>query len=101
MILDGSREMLGNKWTYWKGPAFACSMPIKWKIVADPVDKGTVLMSDDPVSESGKFGSADIVFRAARFQGGIKLQGEGHDVRFRNAWIKEIDLKTALKDFTK
>ena len=221
MILDGSRELLDSKWTYWQGPAFASSLPIKWKIVEDPVDKGTVIMSDDPVAAGGKYGTADIVtkkeyrdfrlhieflvskeggnsgvylqnrfeiqvldgdktkhgmgavinetespyhaykgigkwnsydfvFRAARFTdgklvekplvsmyfngikvytdqpinqvwggaksgidggndegkgltdtpGGIKLQCEGHDVRFRNAWIKELDLKTATTDFT-
>ena len=172
-----------------EGPALASSLPIKWKIVEDPVDTGTVLMSDDPVSEggnsgvylqnrfeiqildgdrtqhgmaavineaaspyeayngTGKWNSYDIVFRAARFEsgkltekpmvslffngikvhsnqpisqvwggeksgndggkgltdvpGGIKLQCEGHDVRFRNGWIKEIDLKTAVTDFAK
>jgi len=220
VLIDGSREMLDAKWTYWQGPAFASSLPIKWKIVADPVDKGTVLMSDDPVAAGGKYGTADIVtkkeyrdfrlhieflvskeggnsgvylqnrfeiqildgdktkhgmaavinetespyeaykgvgkwncydivFRAARFKdgklaekplvslffngvkvhtdqtinqvwggaksgidggndggkgltdvpGGLKLQCEGHDVRFRNAWIKELDLKTATTDF--
>ncbi|MEO5715258.1 MAG: DUF1080 domain-containing protein [Luteolibacter sp.] len=220
MIIDGSREMLDAKWTYWKGPAFASALPIKWKIVADPVDKGTALMSDDPVAAGGKYGTADIVtkkeyrdfrlhieflvskeggnsgvylqnrfeiqildgdktkhgmaavineaespyeaykgtgkwncydivFRAARFKegkliekplvslffngikvhtnqpinqvwggaksgidggkddgkgltdipGGLKLQCEGHDVRFRNTWIKELDLKTASTDF--
>jgi hypothetical protein len=31
--------------------------------------------------------------------GGLKLQCEGHDVRYRNAWIKERDLKTAETDF--
>lgn len=29
---------------------------------------------------------------------GIKLQCEGHDVRYRNAWIKELDLATADTD---
>ena len=24
--------------------------------------------------------------------GGLKLQCEGHDVRYRNTWIKELDL---------
>jgi hypothetical protein len=221
MVFDGSREMLDSKWTYWKGPAFASSLPIKWKIVADPVDKGTVLMTDDPVAAGGKYGTADIVtnkayrdfrlhieflivneggnsgvylqnryeiqvldgdktkhgmaavinetespyhlykglgqwnsydlvFRAARFKdgkltekprvtlyfngvkahsnqtinqvwggaksgidggndggkgitdtpGGLKLQCEGHDVRYRNIWIKELDIKTADTDFT-
>ena len=31
--------------------------------------------------------------------GGLKLQNEGHDIRFRNAWIKELDLKEAETDF--
>ena len=220
LIFDGSREMLDAKWTYWKGPGFASSLPIKWKIVADPVDKGTVLMTDDPVAAGGKYGSADIVtvkpyrdfrlhleflvnkeggnsgvylqnryeiqicdgdktkhgmgavinetespyqlytglgkwnsydivFRAARFQagkltekplvslyfngtkvhsnqiinqvwggpksgidggidggkgitdtpGGLKLQCEGHDVRYRNIWIKELELAMPDTDF--
>ena len=219
-IIDGSRQMLDEKWIYWEGPGFKSSMPIKWKIVEDPVDKGTVLMTDDRAADGGKFGAADIVtkktyhdfrlhiefvcmkkggnsgvylqnrfeiqimdgdlgahgmgavindyaapfdayngtgkwnsyditFRAARFQdgklaeqpmvsiyfngkkihtnqhikqvyggansgldggnnggkgitdtpGGLKLQCEGHDVRYRNAWIKELDLKDADTDF--
>ena len=222
VIIDGSREMLDEKWTYWKGPRFSSSLPIKWKIVDDPVDKGTVVMTDDPAAAGGKYGTADIVtkkayrdfrlhiefwiakprgnsgvylqnryeiqvldgdktkhgmaavinetespyhayngtgkwnaydinFRAARFTDGkrtekalvsmyfngkkvhdnieinkvwggpnsgvdggndggkgitdtpqgLKLQGEGHDVRYRNAWIKEIDLKEANTDFSK
>ena len=31
--------------------------------------------------------------------GGLKLQCEGHDVRYRNIWIKELDLKDADTDF--
>lgn len=31
--------------------------------------------------------------------GGIKLQAEGHDVLYRNIWIKELDLKKADTDF--
>jgi hypothetical protein len=65
VIFDGTREMLDAKWTYWQGPRFASSLPIKWKIVKDPVDKGTVVMSDDPVAAGGKYGSADIVTKAA------------------------------------
>ena len=220
VILDGSRKMLDEKWTYWEGPRFSSSLPIKWKIVADPVDQGTVLMTDDRAADGGKYGAADIVtkkayrdfrlhieflvmnprgnsgvylqnryeiqicegdktkhgmgavineaeapyeafngvgkwnaydlvFRAARFREGklaekamvtmyfngqkvhhnvqiqqvwggpnsgvdggndggrgitdsaqgIKLQCEGHDVRFRNAWIKELDLKEPDTDF--
>ena len=31
--------------------------------------------------------------------GGLKLQCEGHDVRYRNAWIKELNLKKPDTDF--
>jgi hypothetical protein len=220
VIIDGTRETLDAKWTYWEGPRFASSLPIKWQIVEDPVDGGKALMTDDPAAKGGKYGAADvvtkkpyrdfrlhieflcmkpggnsgvylqnryeiqikdgdktkhgmgavinetespyeayngvgkwnaydIVFRAARFQdgkrtekarvtmyfngkkvhenqeinqvwggansgidggndggkgitdipGGLKLQAEGHDVRYRNAWIKELDLKDANTDF--
>lgn len=220
MIIDGSREMLDAKWTYWEGPGFNSSLPIKWKIVDDPVDSGTCLMTDDRAADGGKYGAADIVtkkayrdfrlhieflipkpggnsgvylqnryeiqvldgdrtkhgmgavinetespyhaynglgkwnaydivFRAARFKddqriekalvtmyfngikvhtnvpinqvwggprsgidggndggkgitdtpGGLKLQAEGHDVRYRNAWIRELQLKQADTDF--
>ena len=61
VILDGTRQMLDDKWTYWEGPGFASSLPIKWKMVADPVDHGTVVMTDDPAAAGGKYGSADIV----------------------------------------
>jgi hypothetical protein len=219
VLFDGTRKMLDEKGTYWEGPRFQSSLPIKWKIVDDPVDKGTVLMTDDPVAAGGKYGTADvvtkkafrdfrlhieflvakprgnsgvylqnryeiqvldgdktkhgmgavinetespydayngagkwnafdIVFRAARFQdgkrtekamvtmhfngkkvhvnqpinqvwggansgidggndggkgitdtpGGLKLQAEGHDVRYRNIWVKELDLKEANTD---
>lgn len=222
IIIDGTRKTLDDKWTYWEGPAFKSSLPIKWKIVEDPVDKGTVLMTDDPVAAGGKYGTADIVtkkpyrdfrlhieflvsnprgnsgvylqnryeiqvfdgdktkhgmgavinetespyhaykgigkwnaydivFRAARFKdgkrvekamltmyfngikvytnqainqvwggpksgidggndggkgitdtpGGLKLQCEGHDVRYRNTWIQELDLKEPKTDFEK
>jgi len=220
VIIDGTRKMLDEKWIYWEGPRFGSAMPIKWKIVEDPVDKGTVLMTDDRAADGGKYGAADIVtkkvyrdfrlhiefnvmkehgnsgvylqnryeiqiqegdktkhgmgavinetdspyhafngigkwnaydinFRAARFKDGklvekamvtmyfngqkvhsnvqinqvwggknsgvdggndggkgitdtpqgLKLQCEGHDVRYRNAWIKELDLKDAETDF--
>ncbi len=222
VLFDGSRKMLDEKWTYWQGPGFKSSLPVKWKIVPDPIDKGTVLMTDDPVAAGGKFGTADVVtkkeyrdfrahvefyiakpggnsgvylqnryeiqvldgdktkhgmgavinesespyhaykgvgtwnaydlnFRAARFKngvmtekpvvsmyfngqevhtnvtinqvwggansgidggndggkgitdspGGLKLQCEGHDVRYRNIWIKPVDLKTSDTRFKK
>lgn len=220
VVFDGTRQMLDAKWTYWTGPRFSSSLPIKWPIVEDPVDGGTAMMSDDPAAAGGKYGAADIVtkkeyrdfrahveflimkpggnsgvylqnryeiqvldgdktkhgmgaiinetespyhayngvgkwnaydikFRAARFKdgkrveqprvtlyfngikvhtnhpitqvwggpnsgidggndggkgitdrpGGLKLQAEGHDVRYRNIWIQEIDLDKPDTDF--
>ncbi|MCB1089264.1 MAG: DUF1080 domain-containing protein [Verrucomicrobiae bacterium] len=64
-ILDGSREMLDAKWTYWEGPRFGSALPIKWKIVDDPVDGGTCVMTDDRAADGGKFGAADIVTKQA------------------------------------
>jgi len=61
VIIDGSRKMLDEKWTYWKGPRFSSSLPIKWKIVDDPVDEGTAVQTDDPAAKGGKYGTADIV----------------------------------------
>ncbi|HEV7282962.1 MAG TPA: DUF1080 domain-containing protein [Pirellulaceae bacterium] len=61
VVLDGSREMLDELWTYWEGPGFKSSLPIKWKVVEDPVDGGTCVMTDDPAAAGGRFGAADIV----------------------------------------
>jgi hypothetical protein len=220
ILLDGTRATLDEKWTYWQGPRFSSSLPIKWPLVADPVDAGFVLQTNDPAAAGGRYGAADIVtkreyrdfrlhieflvvneggnsgvylqnryeiqicdgdrtrhglgavinetespyhlyrglgkwnaydiqFRAARFEagvrtepalvtvylngtkvhvnhriqqvwggpnsgldggndggkgitdvpGGLKLQAEGHDVRFRNAWILPLDLTQADTDF--
>ncbi|MDO1447928.1 DUF1080 domain-containing protein [Rhodocytophaga aerolata] len=61
VLFDGSRKMLDDKWTYWQGPRLAASLPIKWQIVEDPVDKGTTMSSNDPAGAGGKYGAADIV----------------------------------------
>ena len=61
VIIDGTRKLLDEKWTYWKGPRFASSLPIKWEIVDDPVDQGKVIASTDPAGNGGKYGAADIV----------------------------------------
>lgn len=61
VLIDGTRELLDEKWTYWEGPRFSSSLPIKWKLVDDPVDQGKVLMSYDPAAAGGKYGAADIV----------------------------------------
>lgn len=220
VLFDGTREALDENWTYWDGPRFAAELPIKWKIVDDPVDEGTVVSSKDSAAAGGLYGAADIVtkkkfrdfrahveflitetggnsgvylqnryeiqvldgdstkhgmaavinekasaywpyngtgqwnaydvvFRAARFSegertepamvtlyfngvkvhenvpiqkvwggpnsgidggndegrgitdvpGGLKLQAEGHDVRYRNIWIQELDLLEPDTDF--
>ena len=65
MVFDGTRQMLDAKWTYWEGPRFSSALPIKWKIVEDPVDGGTVMMTFDPAAEGGKYGAADIVTKKA------------------------------------
>lgn len=222
VYLDGTKTTLDTNWTYWKGPRLSATLPIKWEIVKDPVDNGTVVSSNDPAGAGGKYGAADIVtkkefrdfrahvefiimheggnsgvylqnryeiqvldgdstkhglaavinetespyklyngvgkwnaydivFRAARFKdgkltekamvtlyfngvkahtnqqisqvwggpnsgidggndggkgitdtpGGLKLQAEGHDVYYRNVWIKELDLKKPDTDFKK
>ena len=61
VIFDGSKASMDENWTYWEGPRFAAEMPIKWEIVADPVDAGNVMDSNDPVAAGGIYGSADIV----------------------------------------
>lgn len=61
VFFDGSRKMLDEKWTYWEGPRFAGELPVKWQIVNDPVDEGTVLNANDPTAAGGKYGAADIV----------------------------------------
>src|SRR6476646_9051972 len=53
--------MLDQKWTYWKGPRFASSLPIKWQVVDDPVDGGHAISSYEPAAAGGKYGAADIV----------------------------------------
>ncbi len=60
-LFDGTKKMLDEKWEYWEGPRFAAQMPVKWKIQPDPVDKGTVVNSNDPAAAGGLYGAADIV----------------------------------------
>ncbi len=61
ILFDGTQAMLDQNWTYWNGPRLAASLPIKWNIQKDPVDKGTVVNSNDPAGAGGKYGAADIV----------------------------------------
>ena len=81
VLFDGSRESLDGNWTYWEGPRFAAEMPIKWKIVDDPVDAGSAMNSNDPAAAGGKYGSADIVtikkFRDFRLHVEFLIKHEG------------------------
>jgi hypothetical protein len=61
LYFDGTAEMLHKNWEYWQGPRFSAEMPIKWKIVNDPIDAGSAVNSNDPAGAGGKYGSADIV----------------------------------------
>jgi len=65
LVLDGTRAMLDEKWTYWDGPGFKSSLPIKWKEVPDPESGGTAIMTDDRAADGGKYGAADIVTKEA------------------------------------
>ena len=65
ILIDGTRGTLDEKWTYWEGPRFGSSLPIKWKLVPDPLESGEVLQTDDPAVGLGKFGVADIVTKKA------------------------------------
>ncbi|HSJ69810.1 MAG TPA: hypothetical protein VK921_19170, partial [Anditalea sp.] len=61
LLLDGTREMLDEKWKYWEGPRLKAEPPIKWQLVKDPVDNGFALNSNDPAAAGGLYGAADIV----------------------------------------
>ena len=65
ILFDGSRAMLDDNWTYWEGPRFSSELPIKWEVVDDPVDQGTVMNSNDPSATGGLYGTADIVTKKA------------------------------------
>lgn len=61
LLFDGTRGSLDANWTYWEGPRYASSLPIKWEIVDDPVDEGTVVKTSDPAAAGGLYGAADII----------------------------------------
>lgn len=61
ILFDGTEKMLNENWKYWEGPRLKASMPIKWKIEADPAGNGTVVNTNDPAATGGLYGAADIV----------------------------------------
>ncbi len=50
-------------------------------------------------ANSGIDGGNNKGFGITDRPGGLKLQNEGHEVLYRNVWIKELDLKQADTDF--
>jgi len=66
---------------------------------------GKKIHSNQPISQvwggpkSGVDGGNDGGKGITDTPQGLKLQCEGHDVRFRNTWIKELDLKEANTEF--
>lgn len=96
LLLDGTREMLDQNWTYWDGPRFSSSLPIKWKVVEDPVDAGQAVMTFDPAAAGGKYGAADIVtkekFRDFRLHVEflIKAKGGNSGVYLQNRYEIQV-----------
>ncbi len=81
VLIDGTREILDRKWTYWEGPRLSAELPIKWEIVPDPVDEGYAVKSNDPAAAGGKYGAADIVtkqkYRDFRLHGEFLISKPG------------------------
>jgi hypothetical protein len=64
VLFDGTRHSLDKNWTYWEGPCFVSSLPIKWNIVESQFDGGGMaLSSKEPYSST--YGEADIVTKKA------------------------------------
>ena len=66
---------------------------------------GQKVHTNQPISQvwggpnSGIDGGNDGGKGITETPGGLKLQAEGHDVRYRNAWIKDLELAEANTDF--
>lgn len=108
MLFDGTRAMLDAKWTYWEGPRFGAKRggPIAWPSVEDPVDKGTVLSTDDPAvpkTGGGRYGVADIVtkkpYRDFRLHVEFMVMAEGGNsgVYLQNRYEMQIQDGDATK----
>jgi hypothetical protein len=104
VLFDSSRQMLDAKWTYWEGPRFGASLPIKWPLVEDPVDRGMVLSTDDPAvpkNVRSKYGIADIVtkkpYRDFRLHVEFLVMSEGGNsgVYLQNRY--EIQIQDGVK----
>ncbi|MEI6357254.1 MAG: family 16 glycoside hydrolase, partial [Verrucomicrobiota bacterium] len=83
---DGKRTEKAKVTMYFNGKKVHVEQPISqvWGGADSGIDGG---------NDGGK-GITDM-------PGGLKLQCEGHDVRYRNTWIKAVDLKDGRTDFAK
>lgn len=81
---DGKRVKQADVTMYFNGIKVHTNQPIK-KVWGGP--------------NSGLDGGNDNGMGITDTPGGIKLQAEGHDVRYRNIWIQELDLGEADTDF--
>jgi len=59
VVFDGTRTMLDAKWTYWQGPGFSSSLPIKWQIVPDPAPRSVAGASCCVTGCSDAFGGSE------------------------------------------
>lgn len=96
IYLDGSKKSLVKNWEYWEGPRFSAENPIKWPEVADPVDGGKAISSNDPSSAGGLYGAADVVTKdkfedfRAHVEFFIKSEGGNSGVYLQNRYEVQI-----------
>jgi len=96
IYLDGSKKSLEKNWEYWEGPRFSAENPIKWPEVADPVDGGKAISSNDPSSAGGLYGASDVVTKdkfedfRAHVEFFIKSEGGNSGVYLQNRYEVQI-----------
>ncbi|MFC5623842.1 3-keto-disaccharide hydrolase [Algoriphagus winogradskyi] len=96
LYLDGSKKSLEKNWEYWEGPRFMAEKPIKWPEVADPIDGGKAISSNDPAAAGGLYGAADIVTKdkfkdfRAHVEFFIKNEGGNSGVYLQNRYEVQI-----------
>ena len=75
------------------------------KAMATVYFNGTKVHTNHPIEKvwggpnSGLDGGNEKGFGITDVPGGLKLQAEGHEVLYRNIWIRELDLQDADTDF--
>ena len=94
ILFDGTEKMLNENWKYWEGPRLKASMPIKWKIEADPAGNGTVVNTNDPAAAGGLYGAADIVskeeFKDFRLHVEFFIKEKGGIMSVNKSWTPSV-----------